>query len=330
MRLEWFFLLTAVTALARGLTSAVSREPFAVMDRPNARSLHEVPVSRLGGVAVIIAGATGVAGAVMTGLTTFHDSIALTVGAAASLVFFCSVTEDVRGLSPVVRLTAQSVAAVLVVVGVVSSGHYSVANVADGGFLIAAVVGIVWMANLFNFMDGLDGLAGGMSVLGFGALAVVAALHGAGFVATASLMIAAAALGFLSLNFPPARATLSSILVLQHDVAAFVPAIIFLPFLLDATVTLLERIRHGERVWQPHRRHWYQRLVLAGWSHRQVLCLYWPLMASGGTVAIVLQTTNTGNTAIVVAGVLALHLLIPGFVWTAERRANSGQRNMGV
>ena len=315
------------------------------MDRPNARSLHEVPVSRLGGVAVIIAGATGVAGAVMTGLTTFHDSIALTVGAAASLVFFCSVTEDVRGLSPVVRLTAQSVAAVLVVVGVVSSGHYSVANVADGGFLIAAVVGIVWMANLFNFMDGLDGLAGGMSVLGFGALAVVAALHGAGFVATASLMIAAAALGFLSLNFPPARvfmgdggsvtlgflvATLSSILVLQHDVAAFVPAIIFLPFLLDATVTLLERIRHGERVWQPHRRHWYQRLVLAGWSHRQVLCLYWPLMASGGTVAIVLQTTNTGNTAIVVAGVLALHLLIPGFVWTAERRANSGQRNMGV
>ena len=330
----------AVVALARFLTGVVSRAPFAVLDRPGDRSLHKVPVSRMGGVALVIAAAAGVAGAALTDLTTFHGTMAWTLIAATGVIFACSVIEDVWGLSRTVRFALQGVSAVMLVTGITLTGFHGVAGLPDWLALTSTVVGIVWMANLFNFMDGSDGLAGGMSVFGFGALAAVAAPAGVGLVATTAAMVAAATLGFLILNLPPARvfmgdagsvtlgflaAALSSILVLQHGVSAFVPAVIFAPFLLDATITLLGGLWRREQVWRSHRRHWYQRLVLAGWSHRQVLQLYCPLMVVGGAMAIVLQLNRAVEPAIAVTGVLALHTLIPMLVWSAERRVRSGR-----
>ena len=335
-----FVLAAAVAALARYLTGVVAKGPFAVMDRPDARSLHTVAVSRVGGVALAIAAAAGVAGAALTDVTTFPGTITWALVVATGTVFGCSVIEDVWGLSPVARFALQIVGAVLIVAGIANAGLQSLWNLPNWLLMTAAVTTIVWMANLFNFMDGTDGLAGGMSVFGFGTLAAVAALAGVEFVTTIAAIVASATLGFLLLNFPPARvfmgdagsvtlgflaAALSSVLVLRYGVSAFVPAVIFSPFLLDATTTLLRRLSRRERVWQPHRQHWYQRLVLAGWSHRQVLQLYFPLMIACGASAIVLHSIRAVEPAVVIAGVLALHTLIPMLVVSAERRVRGGQ-----
>jgi UDP-GlcNAc:undecaprenyl-phosphate GlcNAc-1-phosphate transferase len=333
-------LAVAVTALARCLTGVVSRAPFAMLDHPGARSLHQIPVSRVGGIALVIAAAAGVAGAVLIKVTTFDHTMLWALTAATGLTFTCSAIEDVYGLSPAIRFALQGLSAVMVVTAIALTGFQGVTGFPDWLLLSTTVVGIIWMANLFNFMDGSDGLAGGMSLFGFGALAAVAALAGAWFVFTTAALVAAATLGFLMLNLPPARvfmgdagsvtlgfiaAALSSILVLQHGVSPYVPALSFAPFLLDATITLLRRLYRRERVWRPHRQHWYQRLVLAGWSHRQVLQLYWPLMVTGGAMAILLQSNRARESVTVVTSVFALHMLIPALVWFGERRVRNGR-----
>lgn len=332
-------LVPGVVALAWWLTGVVSRSPFAVLDQPGDRSLHTAPVSRLGGFAVVIAAAAGVAGADLADPTVIQGTIAWMTIAATAVIVASSAVEDVRGLSPAVRLVFQGASAILLVSGIAVTGFDGIVWLPGWVVLAVTSAAVVWMANLFNFMDGSDGLAGGMALFGFGALGVVGALAGAAFVATTAAMVCAAAVGFLMLNFPPARvflgdagsvtlgfaaAALSSVLVLQHGVSPVVPVLIFAPFLLDATITLVGRLWRREHVWRPHRQHWYQRLVLADWSHRQVLQLYWPLMAAGAASAIVVASDRSGSAAIVPA-VLALHLLIPVLVRSAERRVRDGR-----
>jgi UDP-N-acetylmuramyl pentapeptide phosphotransferase/UDP-N-acetylglucosamine-1-phosphate transferase len=160
---------------------------------------------------------------------------------------------------------------------------------------------LVWMTNLYNFMDGADGLAGGMAVFGFGTYGF-AAWH-AGMTDTAWLngAIAAAALGFLLFNFPPARVFMGDAGSIplgflagalgvagweQRIWPAWFPLLVFSPFLVDATVTLLRRGLRGERVWLAHKSHYYQRLVRLGYSHRLLALSEYGLMAAVSTSAL--------------------------------------------
>jgi UDP-N-acetylmuramyl pentapeptide phosphotransferase/UDP-N-acetylglucosamine-1-phosphate transferase len=150
----------------------------------------------------------------------------------------------------------------------------------DTGFLIFTV----WFINLYNFMDGMDGFAGGMGTLGFGFLAYLGWLAGQDFFALSGLLIAGANLGFLLCNFPPARifmgdagsttmgflaAGMSLWGVRDGLFPMWIPILIFSPFIVDATVTLIRRLVHGDKVWQAHRSHYYQRLVLLGGIREQ-------------------------------------------------------------
>jgi UDP-N-acetylmuramyl pentapeptide phosphotransferase/UDP-N-acetylglucosamine-1-phosphate transferase len=163
---------------------------------------------------------------------------------------------------------------------------------------------IVWMTNLFNFMDGTDGLAGGMGMIGFGTLAFAATAAGAAPLALACVALAAACAGFLVFNFPPARVFmgdagsiplgfLAGALGLQGVVSgawqAWFPLLVFSPFIVDATVTLLRGLIGGERVWIAHRRHAYQRLVLAGWTPRSVAWSGYALMAACALGALAIR-----------------------------------------
>lgn len=152
--------------------------------------------------------------------------------------------------------------------------------------LALAVLFLVWMINLYNFMDGMDGLAGGMAVIGFGTLAVLAWWGGAYWAALACSLVVMAALGFLTQNLPPARlfmgdtgSTLLGVLagfaLLWFHVEGLLPLplglLLFSPFIVDASVTLLRRVLQGERFWEAHRSHYYQRLVRSGWGHGRTL-----------------------------------------------------------
>ena len=172
-----------------------------------------------------------------------------------------------------------------------------------------AVVALVWMTNLYNFMDGSDGLAGGMAVFGFGTYGAAAWLGGDVSLALLGAAIAAASLGFLRLNFPPARMFMGDVGSVPLGFAAgalgyqgwsqalwpwWFPLLVFSPFVMDATLTLLRRGLRGERVWQAHREHYYQRLVRMGWGHRKTALAEYGLMLLVALSALAIARLPTG------------------------------------
>ncbi len=175
--------------------------------------------------------------------------------------------------------------------------------------LIAVILifALGWFTNLYNFMDGADGLAGGMAVIGFFSYAIAAWLAGMGDLSLLSLSVAAAAAGFLIYNFPPARIFMGDVGSIPLGFLAgaigvaggqrgawpfWFPALVFAPFIVDASVTLLRRAAGRERVWQAHRRHYYQRLILSGWSHRKTAHCEYALMLICGAAGILCQRAS--------------------------------------
>jgi UDP-N-acetylmuramyl pentapeptide phosphotransferase/UDP-N-acetylglucosamine-1-phosphate transferase len=255
------------------------------MDHPNERSLHATPTPRVGGLG-IMAG-VGVASAWLA------DATLLPIILAAFALAMVSVLDDVRGLPVALRFLAHFVAAVacLLALGL------------DGWALLPATLAVVWMTNLYNFMDGSDGLAGGMTAIGFGALALAAWLGGATSLAMFCASIAAAALAFLRFNFPPARVFMGDAgsiplgflaAALGIDGAAhgvwpwLFPLLVFSPFIVDASVTLARRALRGEKIWLAHRSHYYQRVVLLGATHRQLALAAYALMLLVSALAFAL------------------------------------------
>ena len=255
------------------------------MDHPNARSLHETPTPRIGGLG-IMAG-VGLAGVWLADGTLLPLLLGAFGLAAVSLL------DDLRGLPVRVRFPAHFVVAAgcLLALGL------------TGWALLAGTLAVVWMTNLYNFMDGSDGLAGGMAALGFGALALAAWLADAPALAAFCAAVAAAALAFLRFNFPPARvfmgdagsiplgflaAALGILGAKQHVWPWVFPLLVFSPFIVDASVTLMRRALRGEKVWQAHRSHYYQRVVLLGASHRQLALAAYALMLAMAALAFAL------------------------------------------
>ncbi|HZN86027.1 MAG TPA: hypothetical protein VFB53_04485, partial [Burkholderiales bacterium] len=159
---------------ARLLLTAAGRR--IALDTPNERSLHDRAVPRTGGIAIAAGVAAGVA-LVQPGL-----AVTLIAALALAVVFF---VDDVASLPTLVRFVAQLGAAAAVVV-------YQL-GYAEPVLFTVFVLAIAWYANLYNFMDGSDGLAGGMAAIGFGAYAAAAQVSGAGPFAALCASIAAAA-----------------------------------------------------------------------------------------------------------------------------------------
>lgn len=267
-----------------------------LLDRPNARSLHTTPVPRTGGVAIMVA---ALATAAVIGAPPM-----LWVGALALATV--SIVDDWRTLPSGLRLVAHLIVAALFGVACLGS--------ASPGLMILAVVGIAWMANLYNFMDGADGLAGGMAVVGFGTFAIAAGAAGDLPTATLCLVLVAAAFAFLLRNFPPARIFMGDAGSVPLGFLAgaiglsgwrdglwplWFPWVVFAPFTVDASATLVRRALRGERVWQAHRSHYYQRLILAGWTHRRTaLAEYALMLATAGTALVCLRLPDPVQVAL--------------------------------
>ncbi len=241
------------------------------LDTPNERSLHTRPVPRTGGIAILAGAATSLA----LGVGELWLPLALTALLAA-----VSFADDLMGLPTAARLAAHAAAAGALV--------WYVLSPMNPVALVVLALGVVWMTNLYNFMDGADGVAGGMALIGFGAYAVAAWLAGAPALAVACASLAAASAAFLLLNFHPARVFMGDVgsIPLGFLAAAlglvgwrddlwplWFPLLVFGPFVGDATLTLLRRLARRERVWQAHRSHYYQRMVLMGMSHAQAAVL---------------------------------------------------------
>jgi len=290
----------------------------AVLDLPNERSSHLAPTPRGGGIALIAASLAAWLCLVAAG--ALPPSVLVVALAAAGLALI-SWFDDLRGLSPGIRLLAQF-AAVVAGLWVLPQGAIFQGWLPRGLDTAAAALLWVWFVNLFNFMDGIDGIAGGeAAAIGIG-VALVAGTGGVFELIAPSVAVAAAALGFLVWNWQPARIFMGDVgsvplgyllgylLLALAARGAWAPAVILpLYFLADATLTLLRRLARGERVWQAHREHFYQRAVQRGLRHdavvRRVLATDSALIASAWAAA-----KGWGFAALVVAMLTVLLLLV--------------------
>ena len=209
-------------------------------------------------------------------------------------------------------------------------------------FVVFALA-LAWYANLYNFMDGSDGLAGGMALIGFGAYAIAAALGDVHPLAELSVVLAAASGAFLLRNFHPASIFMGDVgsvplgflagalgLIGWNDGVwpLWFPILVFAPFVCDATLTLVKRLLHRERVWQAHRDHYYQRLVRMGFGHRGTAAIEYAVML--GCAAIALLAREASVALQITALALAAAALVAIAVWVDMRWARFEGRASGA
>lgn len=250
------------------------------LDQPNHRSLHEKPTPHGGGLGIVLA--LLAAGA---WLGVPYLLLAMVLGLA-----LLSLADDLWHLPFWLRLAVHLGAAAVMCHLIALSAL----------LWLPAVLAVGWMTNLYNFMDGADGLAGSQGVAGFAAYAAGFALAGDAVLATWCMAAAAACVGFLWFNWPPAKifmgdvgsiplgflaGSLGLVGIWQGAWPLWFPLAAFAPFVLDASVTLVRRALGGKRVWEAHREHTYQRMVQLGYGHRGMTMRWGVLMAAGAVLA---------------------------------------------
>jgi UDP-GlcNAc:undecaprenyl-phosphate/decaprenyl-phosphate GlcNAc-1-phosphate transferase len=275
-------IISAFVTLILGVMLTLSKIGT-IQDIPNDRSLHAEPIPRTGGIAMMAG--------ILSGWMMLIQFWAWWIVLPAMGLFVLSLVDDIRNLSPRTRLLGHFVAALMVI------GWSGVSLL----WSLPVLLFIVWMTNLYNFMDGSDGLAGGMALFGFSFYGIAGLINGNEPFAMMNFSIGAAALGFLYHNFHPARVFMGDAgsIPLGFLAAAFgiwgwqqgywpfwFPILVFSPFVADATLTLLKRAWRRENLAQAHRSHYYQRLVQMGWGHRNTALVEYALMLLAGVSAL--------------------------------------------
>lgn len=344
----WILIAVCVGALAWWLTGLLAGRGavLGAIDHPNDRSLHHVPTPKMGGLAIVASSAIGIMFIALlrnSGVWSSSNGLegpsqVLWMLGGVLFLAIVSFLDDRRGIPIWFRFACHFLAACAVVFGGdvrLTLLHVpGLAEIELGWLAAPLTLGfLVWMTNLYNFMDGMDGFAGGMTVLGFGMLAYFFWIADQPVLFFVSLLQAAAALGFLLHNFPPARifmgdvgsittgflaGTLGVLGCRERVFDLWVPLVIFSPFILDATVTLVRRAVRGERIWKAHREHYYQRVVLSGWSHRRTVAVEYGVMACCGLLAVMYHMSNEKHRIIVLGAWMALFLALGSLVRKQE------------
>lgn len=284
------------------------------LDVPNERSMHKQPVPAG-------AGAITVAIAVLGWLAVSPQitQTALVVAACALGLAILGWLDDMRGLPVGLRFGAQMVAIIVCIFQLPAEAR----ALPFMPLLLERAIEAVawgWFVNLFNFMDGIDGLAGSEAAsvsLGYVAIAGLAAYE-----APLAVLVAATMLGYLAWNWAPARVMMGDAgsiplgfllgwMMLDLSVRGFLLAALILPlvFCVDATYTLIARMLRGKLPYQAHREHFYQRAALGCGSHATVVSGV--ILANLGLVLAALLSLRSPMAALAAAGIVAATL----FIW---------------
>ena len=287
--LLYLAVFAALAGVSYLLTLALRRYALArgILARPTDRGLHERPIPSGGGLSVSLLTLLGASAAHV--LFSLPDGFVAALLGGGGLLTLLGWVDDRRALGPAPKAALQAAAALWAValLGVPGGPEWLVPHpaIVPLRYLFAAL-GIVWFVNLFNFMDGADGLAGLQALMAGLVSGLFLWAAGATGAAVVLLTMAAAAAGFLLLNRPPARIFMgdagSCFLGYLFGVFAFcdlgaqgLPFFYWLLllslFVCDATLTLSRRVARGERWYRAHRQHAYQRLILSGRSHGDIL-----------------------------------------------------------
>jgi UDP-N-acetylmuramyl pentapeptide phosphotransferase/UDP-N-acetylglucosamine-1-phosphate transferase len=304
------FLIAAVGTglLRRALASR------GIVDKPNTRSSHHTTTPRGGGIAVV--------GAIAGGLALLSVTVGLPAGAhivipAALILAVVSWIDDVRGLPAWVRFLSHAVCVGASLYWLALPVPALLEDLPSWAQSATLAIAWLWFLNLYNFMDGIDGITGVETMTITLGVALVSGLASGGALVATALVVAAAMPGFLIWNWPPAKIFMGDIgsvtlgylvgwllLTMAGDGALI--AALLLPgyYVADATITLFRRALRGEKIWQAHRQHAYQAAVQNGMSHGGVsarvgilgACLIglalistvhpWPALAAGVVMTV--------------------------------------------
>ena len=323
-------LLLATVALSWACVPLIRRYSLAsgLIDTVGVRSSHAVPTPRGAGLGIAIAVVCSVLVSAFLGIVPWRPSLAIVCGGAmvAAIGWF----DDHRSLSARRRIAVHFVAAgfALWLIGAPHVLMFGSRAIAAGPLAWPlGLLAIVWSLNAYNFMDGVDGLAGieAVSVASFAAAILVSSGHAA--VAFMAALVAAAAAGFLPWNWPPARIFMgdvgSGFLGFVFAVVAFwsesaggLSALawsgLLALFVVDATVTLARRVLRRERFYEAHRQHAYQRLYhQANWSHRRIVV---SVFACNLILAVIVASGWYGSRLGIATGT-CFALAIIGYAW---------------
>lgn len=290
---------------------------------PNERSSHSRPTPSGGGVAIVLGTLLGV-----TIFLMLTRQLSLTWGIlliGAALVAVISWLDDLYTMPSTIRIAIHGASALCVLMGVGAIQQLNLPLVGDlylgwlgYGFTFFWIIALI---NGYNFMDGLDGLAGTQAVIAGLTWTGLGYWANTPLVMALGLLVAVSSLGFLAYNWPPARIfmgdvgsaflgyTFAMLAVLgaqHHGKLAFMGALVLWPFLFDTLFTLGRRWQRGENVFQAHRSHLYQRLVISGHSHRTVTILYGSFALIGALAGIGWFWNLPGSTNVIVFGLPTL------------------------
>ncbi|HEY1295175.1 MAG TPA: glycosyltransferase family 4 protein [Chloroflexota bacterium] len=304
--------------------------PRQALDVPNERSSHIRPTLRGGGLVIVLGFFAGLAVWLANGGILSPRALGWLAGAV--LVASVSFVDDLHPLPATPRLITHLAGAVLLTfAGVQLAEPTAIAA------LLVAFVYIIVLTNVYNFMDGIDGLAAAQAIVAGAALSIAGVLVRNPLVAISGGLLSASSLGFAIYNLPPARmfmgdvgstflgfsfaglGLLANIGVGGDRLPIEFGLVLFAPFLFDGLVTLSRRVVRGERWYAAHRSHYYQRLVQCGLTHAQVTCLYTGLgvVAAGAALAGLYASEALRVTLALVAYVPMLAVV--ALVWRLEQ-----------
>ncbi|MDC0127594.1 glycosyltransferase family 4 protein [Methylophilaceae bacterium] len=293
--LAFFTTLLVVTSSTWYILNSKSLNKF--LDIPNQRSLHVKPIPRLGGLAVMNS---------IIFSTILYCTELLFLLPFLLVLIALSFFDDLIGIKPLIRLAIHFLTALIFLFTLDLHISYI--------FFIILLFYLVWVLNLYNFMDGSDGLASGMSIIGFSCYAILSIILGDISFAIFNIIIIASCIGFLFFNFPPAKifmgdtgsiplgflcGALGVIGWYKTLWPLWFPLVIFSPFILDSGVTLVKRVLKKESLLKAHRSHYYQRAILVGYSHKQVALFSYGLMICVGIIGILAAVINTQEIIII-------------------------------
>ncbi|MBI4760483.1 MAG: glycosyltransferase family 4 protein [Chloroflexota bacterium] len=287
----FFFILALLSCLGVWLLRRYA-ERRQILDRPTERSSHSLPTPRGGGLAIVLL----VTGAGLWSMSEADWMRSLVYLLCGLVIAFLGWRDDLHSLSPHVRFAVQGLVAA---VSIAALGYFDSVTIPLFGKLQLGAAGIlitflwiVGLTNAYNFMDGIDGMAGGVAFaagLGWALLTANIAYLANSFVFWIALAIAASSLGFLVHNWQPAKIFMGDVAstflgytfavmpLLASDEegdALMLGTLLLWTFIMDAGVTFIRRAVRRENVFAAHRTHLYQRLVIGGYSHAQVSILY--------------------------------------------------------
>lgn len=324
------------------LSAVLTRVMIAIgpIDTPNHRSAHRNPTPKSGGVAVVLTFIAGMAVVYGVSAETRPAEPAL-IGFILSAIGIAlvSLVDDIRPQSFRFKLTAQTLAA-FVVLGfglVVREVSLPIVGPIDLGWFGYPItwLWIVGLTNAVNFMDGINGLVGGVAMLAAAFLAIFAFYAGSPFVYISALVLAASTAGFLLFNFPAGRIFLGDvgsqflgfnlavlgIFAAQHDRGhlTFVAVpVLLLALIIDVIFTLWRRWRAGERLTEAHHGHLYQALGVTGMNRNRVTLIEWGFVLIQAAAIWAYQALGSGRNWVALAAVLLVQMI---FLWWVRGRA---------